>query len=270
MSVQTGEFGVEFGRAGGGVFNVITKSGANALPGTVLWRYQSQRFDSVSNYSKLNGIPQPVFSNNVFGFTGGGPIRKNKTFFSVGFEQKNRHSTASYGFQVPTAAAVSQLITLFPGNPRLELYLNALGNLRGTANLFPIQLGNDPVTGLNRGSVQFGTGAYALPSINDGPQWFARIDHVVSARQHLSARFIYGSRQLLPDAVSFPGFIQQDSFRHLNALLSGTYVFSPTYTNELRLSYERPDVNLDQTWPGSSPAALTLPLIQIANISAPA
>ncbi len=269
VSVQTGLFGVEFGRAGGGVFNIITKSGTNALHGTLLWRYQSERFDSVSNLTKLNGLPQSVFSNNVFGFTAGGPIRKNETFFFAGFEQNDTHSTASYGFQVPTAAAVSQLISLFPGNPRLALYLNALGDFRGTANLFPIQLGNDPVSGVNRGPVQFGTAAYVLPSINDGPQWLVRIDHIASTRQHLSARLTFDSRQLLPDAVSFPGFVQQDSFQHVNLLFSHTYVFNPAYTNELRLSYERPDANLDQTWPGSSPAAFSFPLIQIANISAP-
>jgi len=43
--VQTGNFGVEFGRAGGGIFNVVTKSGTNSLHGTLLWRYQSQRFN---------------------------------------------------------------------------------------------------------------------------------------------------------------------------------------------------------------------------------
>ena len=40
-----------------GVFNVVTKSGTNDLHGTLLWRYQSQRFDSVSNLDRLNGIP---------------------------------------------------------------------------------------------------------------------------------------------------------------------------------------------------------------------
>src|SRR5262249_33403962 len=44
ISVQTGNYGVEFGRAGGGIFNVVTKSGTNSLHGTLLWRYQSQRF----------------------------------------------------------------------------------------------------------------------------------------------------------------------------------------------------------------------------------
>src|SRR5215467_5410789 len=109
VSVQTGNFGVEFGRAGGGVFNVVTKSGTNDLHGTLLWRYQSQRFNSVSNLNKLTDVPQSVFSDNVFGFTAGGPVRKNKTFFFAAFQQNNLHSTANFPMQVPTADAVGLL-----------------------------------------------------------------------------------------------------------------------------------------------------------------
>jgi hypothetical protein len=47
VSVQTAEFSVEFGRAGGGVFNIITKSGNNQFHGTMLWRYQSELFNSL-------------------------------------------------------------------------------------------------------------------------------------------------------------------------------------------------------------------------------
>src|SRR5581483_2035897 len=95
VSVQTSNFGVEFGRAGGGVFNVITKSGTNELHGTLLWRYQSQRFNSVSNLDKLNGVKQAVFADNVFGFTTGGPVRRNRTFLFAGFQQEDRHSVGN-------------------------------------------------------------------------------------------------------------------------------------------------------------------------------
>ncbi|MBN2321569.1 MAG: hypothetical protein JXR49_21000 [Acidobacteria bacterium] len=60
-SVQTGNFGVEFGRAGGGVFNLITRSGTNEFHGTLSWRFLSQAFDSMDNLRKLNtpagGLP---------------------------------------------------------------------------------------------------------------------------------------------------------------------------------------------------------------------
>src|SRR5215472_8208323 len=269
VSVQTGNFGVEFGRAGGGVFNVVTKSGTNSLHGTLLWRYQSQRFDSVSNLDRLNGIPQSVFSHNVFGFTAGGPVRKNKTFFFAGFQQDTNHSTANLPVLIPTADAVTRLLSLFPNNPRLDLYLSALGSPRGSGNPFSVPLGIDPQTGVDRGSVLFATAAYVLPGINDGPQWLVRMDHNPSERHRLSWRYTYDSRHLRPVAVPFPGFVEENTLSHHNFLFADSYTFSPTYTNEFRFSYGRPDANLFAIWPGSSPLARTLPKIQITNVSAP-
>ena len=274
VSVQTGNFGVEFGRAAGGVFNIITKSGSNALHGTLLWRYQSQRFDSVSNLDRLTGVPKSVFSNNTYGFTAGGPVRKNKTFFFAAFQQDDQHSTANTPIQIPTADAVTRLQQLFPSNPRLDLYLSALGNLRGTGAPFNVALGIDPQTGMDRGSVQFATGAYVLPAIDDGPQWLARLDHYQSEKHRLSWRYTYDSRVVLPSAtaantVPFPGFIQEDVSSHQNFLFADSYTFGPSYTNEFRFSYGRPDGRYAYTAPGSVALAQTLPNITIANVSAP-
>src|SRR5262244_3191584 len=269
VSIQTGNFGVEFGRAGGGVFNVVTKSGTNSLHGTLLWRYQSQRFDSVSNLDKLNGIPQSVFSHNVFGFTAGGPVRKGKTFFFAGFQQDTNHSTANLPVQIPTAEAVTRLLSLFPNNPRLDLYLSALGSPRGSGAPFSLPLGIDPQTSVDRGSVPFATAAYVLPGVNDGPQWLARMDHNQSERHRLSWRYTYDSRHIRPVAAPFPGFVEENTWSHYNFLFADSYTFSPSYTNEFRFSYGRPNANLFATWPGSSPLARTLPQIQITNISAP-
>jgi hypothetical protein len=188
VSVQTGNFGAEFGRASRGVFNVVTKSGTNHLHGTLLWRNQSQRFDSISNLDRLTGVPQSVFSDNIYGFTVGDPVRKDRTFFFAGFQQNNLHSTANYPLKVPTADTVSGLRSLFPGNPKLDLYLSSLGDLRGTGAPFDVQLGIDPRTGVDRGSVQFATGAYVLPFTDDGPQWLIRMDHYQSEAHRLSWR----------------------------------------------------------------------------------
>jgi hypothetical protein len=274
VSVQTSNFSVEFGRAGGGVFNVITKSGTNDLHGTLLWRYQSQRFNSVSNLDKLNGVTQAVFIDNIFGFTAGGPIRKNKTFFFAGFQEEKRHSTGNNPMQIPTADAVSRLQSLFPNNPRLALYLGALGSLHGVGAPFNVALGVDPLTGIDRGSVQFATGSYVLPAINDGPQWLGRIDHYQSEAHRLSLRFSYDSRLNLPmrsgsTVVSFPGFVGEQAYSHYNVVFADSYAFGPSYTNEFRFSYERPDGQFGVTWPGSVPEAFTLPSIGITNVAAP-
>jgi outer membrane receptor protein involved in Fe transport len=274
VSLQTANFSVEFGRAGGGVFNVITKSGTNCLHGTLLWRYQSERFNSISNLDRLNGITQSVFSDNIFGFTAGGPIRRNKTFFFAGFQEEKRHSTGNNPMQIPTADEANRLQSLFPNNPRLDLYLRLLGNLRGTGAPFSVALGVDPLTGTDRGSVQLATGSYVIPTINDGPQWLGRIDHYQSEAHRLSLRFTYDSRLNLPmrngsTAVTFPGFIGEQAYSHNNAVFTDNYTFGPSYTNEFRFSYERPDGKFGVTWPGSVPEARTLPVIGITNVAAP-
>jgi len=269
VSVQTGNFGVEFGRAGGGVINVVTKSGTNGVHGTLLWRYQSQRFNSVSNFDKLNQTPQSVFSHNVYGFTLGGPVRKDKTFFFGGFQQDTLRSTKNFSLVLPTEATVAALRSLFPSNPRLDLYLNPLGRLRGSANPFSLQLGDDPLTDIDRGMAQFASAPVALPASNTGPQWLVRVDHNRSEEHRLAFRYIYDSRTNSPTTVSFPGFVLDHAARNQNILFTDQYTFSPTWTNEFRFSYARQDAQQSRISSESVPLARTLPTITIPRINAP-
>jgi hypothetical protein len=267
VSVQTGNFGVEFGRAGGAILNVVTKSGANALHGTLLWRFQSQRFNSVSNIDKMNLTRQSVFSRNVYGFTVGGPIRKDKTFFFAGFQQDDYRSTANFPLVVPTEAGVSTLRSWFPANPRLDQYLGFLGSLRGTASPFNLQLGDDPVTGANRGVVQFATAPFALSQSNGGPEWLARLDHNLSEAHRLAFRYIRDSSTFAPRNVFFPGFITEYHAENQNFLFTDHYTFSASWTNEFRFSYGRQDaVRPEGISSRSVPEAHTLPNLVISPV----
>jgi hypothetical protein len=269
VSAQTGNFSVEFGRASGAVLNVVTRSGGNGLHGTLSWRYQSQRFNSVSNQDKLNGVPRSVFVHNVPGFTVGGPIRKNKTFFFGGYQQDTNRSTSNFPLVVPTPPAVERLGSLFPSNPRLDFYLSALGDLRGTANQIDLPLGVDPQTGLDRGSVLFASAPLGLPTTNEGPEWLVRLDHYRSEAHRLSAHYIYDSRINSPKSVQFPGFILDNGERNQNFQFTDSYTFGPTYTNELRFSYARLDFDQAVISSRSVPLAQTLPRIAIASIASP-
>lgn len=267
VSVQTGNYSVEFGRASGGIFNVVTKAGTNTVHGTLSWRYRSQRFESVSNVAKLNGTPKSVFSHNVAGVTAGGPIRKDKTFFFGAFQQDTRRSTASFPMVVPTSAAVDRLRTLFPSNPQLDLYLSALGDLRGSAAPIGLALGVDPRTGIDRGPVQFATASLGLPRTDEGPQWLARIDHYRSEAHRLSGRYLYDSRINSPIGVTFPGFITDTGARNQNFLFADSYTFGPSYTNEFRFSYGKLHADQVRISPQSVPIAHTLPVIVIQNVA---
>ena len=75
VSLQTGLFSAEFGRAGGGVFNLITKSGNNQFHGTMRWLILSQWFNALSTNDHNAGRTKPgVFTENIFGGTIGGPL----------------------------------------------------------------------------------------------------------------------------------------------------------------------------------------------------
>src|SRR5215510_7600906 len=72
VSVQTGLFSAEFGRAGGGVFNLVTKSGTNDFHGTARWNLLSQAFNAITNSNRLSNptaTKPPVFTRNIWGGT---------------------------------------------------------------------------------------------------------------------------------------------------------------------------------------------------------
>ena len=132
---------------------------------------------------------------------------------------------------MPTAAAVLTLRSLFPSNPRLDLYLNALGDLRGLANLFPVTLGADPVSGADRGTVTFGTAKWLYPSYSDETQGLVRLDHSWSPAHQISLRYLNDLEAESPVLAdqgggappTFPGYFADLNAGDHNFLVSDTY-----------------------------------------------
>src|SRR6266581_1105355 len=91
LVVIAGGANAEFGRSSGGFVNVITKSGTNDLRGTV---HYFGKFDAVSGtpeHTSPTGVVtkfEPDFSQNQFGFTLGGPIKRDRAFFFLAYDQQ--------------------------------------------------------------------------------------------------------------------------------------------------------------------------------------
>lgn len=100
FKVQTGSYSAGFGGAGGAQVNMVTRSGSNALHGTVYEYLRNTGMDArVWNASNV-----PHLVQNQFGASLGGPIQKNKTFFFVNYEGF-RFSNQVYQVEtVPTMA----------------------------------------------------------------------------------------------------------------------------------------------------------------------
>jgi outer membrane receptor for ferrienterochelin and colicin len=89
FSVITNGASAEFGRSGGGVVNVVTKSGSNVLHGSLFYNEQPQSL--IENFA--NGSEPRDQSKKQYGGSLGGPIVKDKLFYFVSYDQQKQSVT---------------------------------------------------------------------------------------------------------------------------------------------------------------------------------
>jgi Carboxypeptidase regulatory-like domain/TonB dependent receptor len=104
VKVQNNSFSAEYGNNGGTVLDEIMKSGTNSLHGSAYEFNQNAIFDARDYF---NSGPKPGHSQNQFGGSIGGPIRKNKTFFFADFEAVIASNPVNIVATVPTAAQIN-------------------------------------------------------------------------------------------------------------------------------------------------------------------
>jgi hypothetical protein len=104
MKVQNNSFSAEFGNNGGTVVNMVMKSGTDAFHGSGWYFLQRAQLDARDFFNPANIGPKPDSRRDQGGFSLGGPIRKNRTFFFVDFEKVASSSAQSGVVTVPTLA----------------------------------------------------------------------------------------------------------------------------------------------------------------------
>jgi len=110
FSVDTNGFKAEFGHAGGGVMTFVSKSGTNDFHGSAYEFLRNDGFDANYFFSNKKGIPRPIYKQNDFGASLGGPVwipkvydGRNKTFFFFAYEGfRNRQGATAFTTTVPT------------------------------------------------------------------------------------------------------------------------------------------------------------------------
>ncbi len=90
FQLLTNGFEAEYGRASGGVVNIITKSGSNDFHGAVFGYLRNRNLQAVNPFSN---VPDPAYTRVQAGADAGGPSVKNRTFFYVSFEATRRQET---------------------------------------------------------------------------------------------------------------------------------------------------------------------------------
>ena len=103
FKVQTSTYSAEFGRSGGAVINAAIKAGTNQFHGDVFEFLRNDALDARGFFEPVGAHKAP-FKQNQFGFTFGGPIRKDKTFFFGDYEGTRISSANTYIATVPISA----------------------------------------------------------------------------------------------------------------------------------------------------------------------
>ncbi len=104
FSVQTNAISAEFGRFGGGVINLVTKSGTNAYHWTLFEFFRNSALDATNFFTNRANQKKGSFKRNQFGGNIGGPIIGNRTFFFFNYEGLRQGTASVASFTVPIDA----------------------------------------------------------------------------------------------------------------------------------------------------------------------
>ena len=102
FKVEQTNFSAEYGFSGGSVVNMVTRSGTNKFHGSAYDFVRNQIFDANTWFNDHYGNPIAPLSRNNYGFTIGGPIVKNKTFFFFDYDGLRQTTQGSAQAGVPT------------------------------------------------------------------------------------------------------------------------------------------------------------------------
>jgi hypothetical protein len=186
FSAQT-ESNAEGGRNAGGIVNVVLKSGSNQLHGSAYYFNRNTAFGAATpffNPSLLasEGLPnsKPPLRNENYGFSLGGPIFKDKTFWFVSFERQ-KYTIGLSGLNTePSQAYLSDAAALLAANGIPESTISQ----QMAANFWPSYIAGLPAQPSN----YFATN----PSIGYSYNGIAKLDHNFNDKNHFSIRWYGG------------------------------------------------------------------------------
>ncbi len=205
------------GRGSGNTMNVVTKSGTNDFHGDLSYTFRNEALDARNFFA---GQRAP-FKFNEPGFTIGGPIRRDKTFFFIG-DENGRVINGNSTFQpnLPTAAYRQQFPAVY------DYYVNRTP-LPNVAQYLP-----DGTVDPDFGTIQV-NGNQTIR--NDMGQ--IRIDQYFSSKDSAYFRYQIGDSMIKGPVFSTYNLGSYLPIRIQNMVLSETHIFSPNLVNEARLGF---------------------------------
>ena len=219
--------------AGGGLnlgatVNTITKSGTNDLHGTL---YEYTRNSSLDANNLLSAPGLNTLRFNQFGATLGGPVRRDKAFYFLGYEGQRRAESPIYSHFI--LKCIDTAGCLGPGTPSINTVKQDLG-------LAPENLGS-------------------ILEINDYDKGFGKVTDVFNDRSTLSVGYLYTNVKNDNTPAASPGQGLPSAYRQ-NPIQDQTgygnffHLFSPVLTSESSIAFGRREFHMNPVGAGFEPA----------------
>lgn len=225
--ISTNNYSAEYGQTAGFVANAVTKAGGNAFHGIAYDYIQNTVLNAADFQDNLAGAGRIPDKQQQFGYQFGGPILKNRLFFSSALEQLISHSNQSpTQIEVPSADFLSALNV-----PTSRLASQLL-------NEYPAPVVNAP------GGAITGIYSVAPPTILDRLIALERGDYTTkSKRDHLMARLAL-QRLTEPDFIwsPYPAFISPLHENTEGIAGNWTHTWGPRVVSELKFNFAADDL----------------------------
>jgi hypothetical protein len=271
FKIQTAQYDAGYGRNPGANVDVVTKSGTNSYHGSVFEFLRNDALDANDYFLNATGEPRGAMKQNQFGGVFGGPIKKDKLFLFVSYQETrqvngicNTGTTDAGGLSCYSSAILPPLTT--PADRTAAglgaLYCNQPTFAGGVqvacdgSNINPVALqivqaklpnGNYIIptpqsiisSGANAGQ---GFSSFSEPAFFKEHQGIINTDYAFSPSNRLSEKFFYSSE---PETVNFlaptnvPGFPTDNLFLNLDAGLKLTTTLTPQLVNEVHATINR-------------------------------
>jgi hypothetical protein len=243
--IQTSTYAPEFGRTPGGQISILTRSGTNQFHGSLFDYFRNDVLDANNwfNTAVTPPLPKAEERQNDFGGTFSGPILKDKTFFFFSYEGLRLRLPQTALTTVPCDDTCQAF-----GNARasavsaMQPFLNAFPLPNGPELFAPCNPATDPTCPSSgqkpTGAAQFNA-SFSNPATLDA--YSVRIDHKLSGKWTLFERYNYSPSEINQrgnQTVSL-NTVSQTRITTQTATAGGTWIITPTVTNELRFNYSR-------------------------------
>jgi len=279
FQIVTNGFAAEYGRAAGGVVNIVTKTGTNATHASAYGFLRNRYIQATNPFST---VYQPAYTRVQAGFTVGGAIRKDKTFYFFSTEITRRQESGfstigrnSFGLSsidvskfygapagsltVLGTAAQRAFLTAAPAaTPGIQQYVALVGSSSSLATTGKNPVFLQPTIGVNRfvTSGQATPGSYTplnnlignFPITEKTEVYSLRLDHKLTDRQQLMLRgsaspsYVTGIQENAANQNLGENSFSRTASQSLHDFAvvgQHTYVISANKVNEIRFQYAR-------------------------------